>query len=288
MSGCASRQPRRLPARRRRRPRRAPPPASRRPAPPHRLGRRALALAVLPLPAPLARRRNARPAARTRSHRHAQHPGGAPRDPRGDPMTATIQTIDTPDGPSRSWPTTAASSSPRAGRPTVDAALDPHPPELRPTSAAEARRMPPPPPCYYARRPVGDRRGRGGPARRRCGCAAGRRCVASRPGIRRPTPSSPRRSGSPRAVRAAASLRHQRACAVRALPSRAANRRFLGGFAWGLDVKRACSPARPQRSASARRPPAPGRGSGPGFGVAFSELPGIRWRAVALAHSSVR
>ena len=201
-------------------------------------------------------------------------------------MTATIQTIDTPDGAF----TIVADDRGRvlASGWTADpeAALDPHPPAAASRRrSSRARRMPPPPrsrtTAATSRRSTTSRSRRTAPPMQTAGWAALRRIAPGHPLTYAEFAAA---LGQPSAVRAAASICARNAPAL-FVPCHRVLRAdgSLGGFAWGLDVKRSLL----DREAGELPALAPER-RGTGTRFAFSELPGIGWRAVALARSPVR
>ena len=212
----------------------------------------------------------------------APHPRTRPAS--GDDMTtATIQTIDTPDGAftivaddrgrvlASGW-----TADPEAALARIGARLRPATIIEGETDAASAAR------AYYGGRPRRDRRHRGRAERHR---DAARR-------LERPSRHHPRRAAELRRVRCSAGaaergagrgihLRTQRAGAVRAVPPGAAFRRVAGRLRVGAG--RQALAARP-RSGVIRRtipPRAKGRAALAIEAVASSRLPGLVWRAVA-------
>ena len=156
-------------------------------------------------------------------------------------MTATIQTIDTPDGAFTIVADDRGRVLASGWTADAEAALARIHPRLRPSTVRRGRdgcrgRRP----RVLRRRPHGDRRRRGrAGAAPRCSSPAGRRCAASSRGTRSSYAEFAAALGQPSAVRAAASICARNAPALfvpchRVLRSDGS----LGGFAWGLDVKR--------------------------------------------------
>ena len=217
-----------------------------------RLGRPHRALAQLPHRAPVARRATrGAPSSRTSTGSIPTTAAASaattahPTPPRGDAMTtATIQTIDTPDGAFTIVADDRAACSPPAGPPTPRRASPASARDRPSIGRRRTRRMPPPPSSRTTR---GDLTAiddvevaQRGTAMQLAGWKALRRIS---PGAPLTYASSPRRSGQPSAVRAAASICARNAPALfvpchRVLRSDGS----LGGFAWGLPSS---APARP-------------------------------------------